>query len=111
MAPIRMSLQTLTILAALLEDPSREWYGLELMQLAGLRSGTTYSTLARMHEAGWLDAHWEEQAASELGRPRRRFYRLTPTGAYEGRAAYEAHMARLAKRPSGHRLRYGGAPA
>ena len=44
--------------------------------------GTLYKALARMTEAGLLDANWEDPALAETaGRPRRRLYRVTPEGA------------------------------
>lgn len=44
--------------------------------------GTLYKALARMTEAGLLEAAWEDPALAEkAGRPRRRLYRVTPEGA------------------------------
>ncbi len=44
--------------------------------------GTLYKALARMTEAGLLDANWEDPALAEAaGRPRRKLYRVTPEGA------------------------------
>jgi DNA-binding PadR family transcriptional regulator len=50
---------------------------------AGLTAhGTLYKALARMTEAGLLDAAWEDPTLAEAaGRPRRRLYRVTPEGA------------------------------
>ena len=77
----KMTAQTLAILGAILnEDPARDWYGLELMQAAGLKSGTIYPALARLEQAGWLESRWEEIDPSTEKRPRRRLYTLTPRG-------------------------------
>lgn len=44
------------------------------------RSGpTVYGVLDRLEDSGWLTAWWEEQPP-ESNKPRRRLYRLTPTG-------------------------------
>lgn len=80
-----MTLQTLRVLNALLQDPSEARYGLELSSHAGLKSGSLYPILARLESAGWIESDWEEQDASQLGRPRRRYYRLTGVGARESR--------------------------
>lgn len=82
----RMTLQTQLVLRALLEDPAKERYGLELCELAGLPSGTVYPILARLEQVGWVDSVWEDPTAYENGvRPRRRFYRITQDGAVQAR--------------------------
>lgn len=75
-----MTLPTQFVLRALLENPTREMYGLEVCQAAGLRSGTIHPILARLERAGWLLSRWEDVDPSEQGRPRRRYYRLSPHG-------------------------------
>ena len=88
MPVLRMTLQTQLVLRALLEEPAQQRYGLELCELVGLPSGTIYPILARLERVGWVDSEWEDPAAHEqAGRPRRRFYRLTPDGADQARAA------------------------
>lgn len=88
MPVLRMTLQTQLVLRALLDEPSKERYGLELCDLVGLPSGTIYPILARLEHVGWVDSAWEDPAAHEAARrPRRRFYRLTPDGAERARDA------------------------
>ncbi|MGH1555978.1 PadR family transcriptional regulator [Streptomyces sp. L7] len=60
-----MTLQTQLVLRALLEDPARLRYGLELCELAGLPSGTIYPILARLEQVGWLESSWEDPAVHE----------------------------------------------
>ncbi|GAA2084092.1 hypothetical protein GCM10009840_20940 [Pseudolysinimonas kribbensis] len=44
--------------------------------------GTLYKALSRMAKAGLLESHWEDPSVAEAeGRPRRKFYRVTPEGA------------------------------
>lgn len=76
----RITLQTLKVLAVLLERPTEEVYGMELLEKTGLRSGTLYPVLARLERLGWLGSEWEEIDPEKVGRPRRRFYRLTAEG-------------------------------
>lgn len=115
MLVLRMTLQTQLVLRALLDEPAQQRYGLELCDLVGLPSGTIYPILARLERVGWVDSVWEDPAAHEqAGRPRRRFYRLTPDGADQARAALaRAHQPRT--QPSvGWRFAQpdaGGAPA
>jgi len=83
----RMTLTTQLVLRALLEEPTEELYGLELCAKAGLPSGTIHPILARLEKAGWLESRWEEADPHAQGRPRRRYYRLSPDGAARARAA------------------------
>lgn len=78
--PQRITRQTVFLLEALLSDPAREWYGFELMEYAGLRSGTVYPLLHRLESDGWLTSTREAIDPSAEGRPRRRLYRLTAEG-------------------------------
>jgi DNA-binding PadR family transcriptional regulator len=73
-----MTLPTQLVLRVLLEDPTRELYGLQICEAAGLPSGTIHPILARLENAGWLASRWEEVDPSERGRPRRRYYRINP---------------------------------
>lgn len=44
--------------------------------------GTLYKALARLSEAGMVEASWEDPSVAEdAGRPRRRLYRVTGAGA------------------------------
>jgi PadR family transcriptional regulator, regulatory protein PadR len=76
----RMTTQTLAVLAALM-DSKRELAGADLAKGTKLKSGTLYPILLRLEEAGWLQSRWEQATASDLGRPRRRLYKLTGIGA------------------------------
>jgi PadR family transcriptional regulator PadR len=83
----RMTIPTQLVLETLLADPTRELYGLEIGQSAGLPSGTVHPILARLEAVGWLESYWEEIDPREQGRPARRYYRLTGNGAVAARAA------------------------
>jgi len=56
-------------------------YGTDIMERTGLPSGTVYPTLSRMDERGYLRSRWEKRELADAERrPRRRYYRLTPSG-------------------------------
>lgn len=100
----RMTLPTQLVLRALLEDPQRERYGLEICAAAGLPSGTIHPILARLEKVGWLLSSWEQVDPKEQGRPRRRYYRLNPNNI----AAVKSALARAdASAASLARLRPG----
>jgi len=84
---LRMTLPTQLVLSLLLHQPTHEMYGLQICTLAGLPSGTIHPILARLESLGWLESRWEDTDPSEVGRPRRRYYRLSPDGAERARLA------------------------
>src|SRR3954454_7739564 len=100
-----MTIPTRLVLLALLADPTDELYGLEIGEAAGLASGTVHPILARLEGLGWLESRWEEIDASAEGRPPRRYYRLTATGADAARDAlnrsYRPSTVRSRLRPEG----------
>ena len=79
-ASVRMSLQTLRVLEAFLENPTEQLAGAEVHQRCGIASGTLYPILLRLESAGWFVSRWEAVDPASVGRPRRRLYRLTPSG-------------------------------
>jgi PadR family transcriptional regulator PadR len=101
----RMTIPTQLVLRALLADPSRELYGVEVGAAAGLPSGTVHPILARLETVGWLESRWEEINPRTEGRPARRYYRLTPDGLELARAAlaraYQASARPAWLRPLG----------
>ncbi len=85
----RMSVQTLKVLAAILEAAPSEISGADVARTAGLRSGTLYPILMRFEALEWLASRWEAEDPHSLGRPRRRLYRLTGLGQARARAALQ----------------------
>jgi len=77
---VRLSFQTLKVLEAFLDDPTGEIAGADVQKRGHLSSGTLYPILLRLESAGWLLSRWEKIDPSAAGRPRRRLYRLTPSG-------------------------------
>ncbi len=92
----RMTLPTQLVLQALLADPTAELYGLEIGDAAGLASGTVHPILARFEGLGWLESRWEDVDPAAAGRPARRYYRLTASGAREAQTA----LARTRRAPA-----------
>jgi PadR family transcriptional regulator PadR len=84
-----MSAQTLKVLSALMCSAQDELSGAEIGRSTKLASGTLYPILLRLEDAGWLASRWEDGDPHELGRPRRRFYRITGLGANKARAVYK----------------------
>ena len=82
--PLRLSHQGLRVLRAFLdafnEDVRAELAGADIMRVARVSSGTLYPILLRFEKAGLFESRWEEETPASLGRPRRRFYRLTHAG-------------------------------
>src|SRR4030088_2308259 len=77
----RLSSQTLKVLGALISCASDELSGAEIGKRTKLASGTLYPILFRLEGGGGVQSRWEVENPNVLGRPRRRFYRITRKGA------------------------------
>ena len=77
-SPPGLSVPTLSVLAALCDQPSQWQSGYALAKQTGLKSGTLYPILIRLADRGMVEACWQDE--SEPGRPRRHLYRLTAAG-------------------------------
>jgi DNA-binding PadR family transcriptional regulator len=76
----RITLPSMHMLAAFADNQYAELSGSSIAKATGMASGTLYPLLMRFEQAKWLESRWEDVDPVELGRPRRRLYRLTPTG-------------------------------
>jgi PadR family transcriptional regulator, regulatory protein PadR len=103
-APIRMTLTTQAVLRAFLEDPTQPRYGLELGSMTALPSGTVHPILARLEGIGWVTSSWENIDSAAVGRPRRRYYKLSDEGLAASRmalaGAYAARASHVRMRPA-----------
>jgi PadR family transcriptional regulator PadR len=64
----------------LLENPTLGLSGAEISKKTKLGSGTMYPLLQRLEIAKWIIGNWEDVDPSEVGRPKRRLYKLTRAG-------------------------------
>jgi len=87
--------QTLSVLAALYEQPSQWQHGYALASKTGLKSGTLYPILIRLADRDLVEACWQEEPVP--GRPRRHLYRLTAGGLASATGA----LAAPARQPAG----------
>ena len=93
--PTRITTSVALVLRAFLADVAGEHYGVQLMKATGLPSGTLYPILARLEASGWLISAKEDIDPVVEGRPRRRYYRLDPTMAYQARHEVASLAERL----------------
>lgn len=73
-------------------------FGLEIMEITGLPSGTVYPALRRLERDELVASKWEPDAeAIAAQRPARRYYQVTPAGKAAAVAATERYplLARL----------------
>jgi PadR family transcriptional regulator, regulatory protein PadR len=98
-----MTIPTQRVLRVLLEDITIDLYGAEIGDSAELASGTVHPILARLERNGWLESRWEDVDPREQGRPARRYYRLTSSGAQQAREAlaraYRPRRSTFAPKP------------
>jgi len=83
----RITGPTLKVLGAIISSGHLELAGADVGRETKLRSGTLYPILYRLERAGWLSSRWETEEPEHLGRPRRRLYQVTATGARKAQAA------------------------
>jgi PadR family transcriptional regulator PadR len=96
---MRASSQTVAVLQALQENGCSWSYGYDLSKVTGLKSGTLYPILTRLHDEGWLENKWEQ--SPEQGRPPRHLYRLTAAGSSAASKALKAAVTKIrAERPA-----------
>lgn len=83
----RLSGASIKVLNYLLADVGTQRSGAEILTATRLASGTLYPMLLRFEKAGWLVAEWEDGDPVEMGRPKRRYYRLSGCGQTKARRA------------------------
>jgi PadR family transcriptional regulator, regulatory protein PadR len=91
----RITGPTLKVLGEFFSRPTDRLSGIEISRSTGLASGTLYPILFRLEGAGWLESEWEEVAATEVKRPRRRLYRITAIGETNARASFRELLPRV----------------
>ena len=82
--PRPLSRQARTLLRVMAEHEAVWRHGYDLSRQTGLKSGTLYPLLIRLHDQGLLQARWEDP--DQPGRPPRHAYRLTLDGLALARA-------------------------
>lgn len=97
--PPNQSRQTSAVLAALSQRPLEWRHGYDILKQTGLRSGTLYPLLIRLHGRGLLEAEWRPPESP--GRPPRHAYRLTAAGLDLARTVSEPRATVRRLRPSG----------
>ena len=93
---MRISSQTIAVLNALQKSGKGWTHGYEVSKITGLKSGTLYPILVRLHDEGWLEAKWEP--SSEQGRPPRHLYRITAAGSREAKKTIQLAKTRRTQR-------------
>lgn len=69
-------------------------FGFDIMQVTNLPSGTIYPALRRLEALALVTSDWEKDLkARKEGRPRRRYYELTPAGKRQLKEAEARFMA------------------
>ncbi|HEU5390108.1 MAG TPA: PadR family transcriptional regulator [Streptosporangiaceae bacterium] len=103
------SAQTLSVLAALCDQPSAWQHGYALARQTGLKSGTLYPILIRLSDRGLVEACWQDEP--QPGRPRRHLYRLTAAGLASATGALASAAERAAAKATARKVRAGTRPA
>ena len=85
-SPARVTGPLLDVLEVFLQalTDDRELHGWAILKATKRTGPTVYGVLDRLEDAGWITGRWEDQPPN-ANTPRRRLYRLTPTGAAAAR--------------------------
>ena len=87
----RLSISGVCVLQAIADGYQ---YGFDIIDQTGLPSGTVYPALGRLERDGLVKSAWEnDQDAHAEGRPARRYFTLTASGAIALRTALAKYRA------------------
>lgn len=90
---MHLTLTTLKIVRAFVQDRHAQHYGYEItQQIGGVTRHRVYENLASLERAGWItgeDERVDTESKRRSGGPRR-FYRITDSGFARGMAALSA---------------------
>jgi PadR family transcriptional regulator, regulatory protein PadR len=102
--PIRVTNPLLDVLEVLLQAFGNhdDLHGWAIMKATKRSGPTVYGVLDRLENIGWINGWWEDENP-EPGKPRRRFYSITPTGATGAREILRERRPQALR--SRHRLR------
>jgi PadR family transcriptional regulator len=76
---MRMTLATTLVMQAI---GAGHRHGFDIVEVTGYPTGTVYPALRRLERDGYVRSRWEAaRAAAHDGRPARRYYELTASGA------------------------------
>lgn len=77
---LRVTASKVKVLQVMLDDPSADHWGYQLMEQSGVKSGSLYPILRQLEDVGWVESHRESINREREGRPPRRYYKLTGLG-------------------------------
>lgn len=80
-SPARVTAPLLDVLEVLLQASTHDTdlHGWAIMKATKRSGPTVYGVLDRLEDIGWITGDWEDHHP-DPNKPRRRFYRITPTG-------------------------------
>ena len=77
---MKISGKAFEFLLFLSATPDEEFSGYELGRKLQISSGTLYPVLVKLETAGLVSCRWEDGDPRELGRPMRRYYKISGLG-------------------------------
>lgn len=95
MEDLRTTTNLLKVFKVLLDDQDAQHYALDLSKSAKVNVGTIYALVARLQRAGLLKSDLEDVDPVIVGRPPRRYYRLTGEGIQYAKQTLSDHRADL----------------
>jgi DNA-binding PadR family transcriptional regulator len=98
---MKLSSKALQVLAHFIANRDRQMSGTDVSKAVRIGSGTLYPLLMRLEKHGWLESQWEDEDPSQMGRPRRRLYKITGLGYREANAEINRIYSTMSDAPLG----------
>jgi len=76
----RLTKKGLKILGVFMDNIDNKLTGSDVMRESHTFSGTVYPILIRFEKAKWLKGEWEKGDPKQLGRPLKKYYKITALG-------------------------------
>src|SRR4029453_3367503 len=99
--PVRVTGPLLDVLEVFLQahTDGQELHGWAILRATKRAGPTVYGVLDRLEDADWINGRWEDQPPN-ANTPRRRLYRLTPTGVASARNLLATRRPAARDRPA-----------
>lgn len=98
MTDINITRNVLKVVSVFVNNPESDLYGLELSEHTGIAYGALLPLLIRLEEAGWLIGDWEPIDPKVVGRPKRKYFRMSEDGMARAKELVNKEVAFLSGR-------------
>ena len=95
MEEVKITRNVLRLLSVMVNNHEHDFYGLELAEMLKMSYGSLLPVLTRLEKAEWLETDWENIDPTKVGRPQRKYYRLSESGLPKAKATVKSEVSFL----------------